>query len=261
MLVLKAAAYDIAPHIDADTRAQLIDSNTHDLTDVVKKLRDSHTPGWLYYYLTEVGNPPNLGSGLAALVDDDTIENVATDYATAEHPTINLATPGASNWMSDDPLAPVRKRYEQKREDIGDAIVTAYSDAFGDDLPLFTTDEFQQWFRDAFLDNLNFLTWAVYEQRAADRGVDDPTATVADWHVRKTRDYDLIDVVATYRTRGEGVEAYLEDYHEQVREKLEPDQSEIGDESDIPLRSPSLPTRDVSSEEIREHIDDSELPF
>lgn len=257
---LKAAAYDLAPYIDAEVRATLFDSETkHDLTDVVRKLRDSHTPGWIYYYLNEVETPANLGSGLANLIGTETVNDVAKEYAESDAVRINLVQPGAHNWMSDDPLAPVRNRYEEKREAIGGAIATAYADAFGDEFPILTDDVFQQWFKQRTLDRLNLLQWAVHEQEATDRGADDPTEQVADWWVARTRGYKLVDAIATYKTKDDDLDTYLEEkQHSDWENDHYVDVDWDADEPEIPLRTAVLPSRDVSVEDLRERIDDED---
>lgn len=261
MHTIRAAAYDLAHHIEPEIRAQLFDENTtHDLVDVVRKLRDSHTPGWLYYYLNEVETPPNLGRGLAALIDEETINDVAREYAESENPRINLAHPGASNWMSEDPLAPVRNQYDEKQNDIGDAVVVAYADALGESIPLFTDDGFQQWFKSAFLDEVNYLSWAVHEQTAADRGSATPTETVAEWHVKCTRGYHLTDLIATYRARGEDLDAHFEYWRELSQDERIAEADQAASESDVPVASPSLPSREVGPEEIQERLGDDDTP-
>lgn len=259
----KTAAYDLCKHLESDVRNRLLDPDTtNDVVDVAKALAESHTPGWLYYYLMEVEQPPNTGKALARLIDDDTIHETAERYADADGPIINLSQPAEYDWMREDPMKSTRNAYEQKLDDIEDALTTAYEDIIGDDLPHFDDPEFLEWLVAETVEEMNLLKWAVYEEQTRDRdcGATDPTQTVAEWAVKQTHTFEFVAAIATYETRdvadhdtyfdacrriNDEIGAY-DDHYVTVDLQADPEDREM------PLISLPLPDRDIP----REVLDD-----
>lgn len=244
----KPAAYDLCKHLDNNVRDRLLDPDTpNDVVDVARALMESHTPMWLFYYLSEVEAPENTGELLAQYVDDETIHATAERYADADGPVINFNNPASHNWMSDDPMAPARRDYQNKRDEITTTLQNAYEDAIGDNLPYFDDSDFLEWIADDLVDGLNFLQWAVWEQTAADRGAENPTRRVAEWHVQQTQPPQLVTAIATYETRDiddhdvylDTEQAYMEEYW------YEDHLAGESERDDLPTMIVFLPGRDV----------------
>lgn len=162
----KALAYEVATMLPLDVFDKLrSDETPNGMQDVCRVLVDSHLPGWIYYAVNESDHTINgYDVKVPRYLDEDVILEVATKYAETENPIINLNTPGSHNWMSDDPMKPVREQFEEKYETAKQSVAEVLADVFVETESMDVDHELCREWADAIVDGTDMLSWALTEK-------------------------------------------------------------------------------------------------
>lgn len=144
-------AFEIAKDLPAAQLAEVSrNDNMHKLEKVAEVLAETHTPAWLFYYLSEeASGEENVSQYLVSMVSSSTIEE-ELDNRLDEGEAINLRNPASHNWMSEDPMEPFREEYNEKKTELQGDLRESIRDVLD---PVSDTDEISEEDLDDFSDS------------------------------------------------------------------------------------------------------------